>query len=238
MLVLPLAVETSVDPRAATPVTWLVLIVLSGWFLLEQLAGIAARTGWPLLPDAFARGVLWASALGKLYVAESLFEPQQLWTYVGLHAGWWHLISNGIFLAVFGAAFERRVGSIAFLMALAVFAPLTVAPHLLRPDIPLPSLGASGVVSGVMGACWALFRRDRVRCALVYYLIVIVGMVPFRLALRWLVIAYLIQDVLRMVLIPRGAVIYDVQLLGVVIGFALGQAARVLPLPPSRPAAA
>ena len=76
-------------------------------------------------------------------------EPLTLITYMFLHAGWWHLISNMLFLWVFADNVEDAYGHAAFaclyLMSGVVAALLYV---LLGPSSRMRLVGASGAVSG------------------------------------------------------------------------------------------
>ncbi|MBA3361724.1 MAG: rhomboid family intramembrane serine protease [Acidimicrobiia bacterium] len=81
-----------------------------------------------------------------------------------MHAGWLHLIGNMLFLWVFGDNVEHTISRglyvIFYLLAGVVGA---LAQILIDSDSPIPSLGASGAVSGVLGAYLVLFPRNRVR---------------------------------------------------------------------------
>ena len=117
---------------------------------------------------AFAMG--WGVVPGELtHLApvaldyEPVAEPATLVTYQFLHAGWWHLLSNMLFLFVFADNVEDAYGhaSFAFLYLTAgVVAALVYVMLAPRSDMPL--VGASGAVSGVLGAYAVLFPKARV----------------------------------------------------------------------------
>jgi membrane associated rhomboid family serine protease len=80
-----------------------------------------------------------------------------------LHGGWFHLIGNMWFLWVFGNNVEDSMGRVRYLMfyilsGLAAAAAQTLA----NPSSPIPMVGASGAISGVMGAYIVLYPRVRV----------------------------------------------------------------------------
>jgi membrane associated rhomboid family serine protease len=80
-----------------------------------------------------------------------------------LHGGWLHLIGNMWFLWVFGNNIEDSTGKLRFL----VFYLLTgiaaaLAQVAVNPESPIPMVGASGAISGVMGAYIVLYPRVRV----------------------------------------------------------------------------
>jgi membrane associated rhomboid family serine protease len=96
-------------------------------------------------------------------VYDPVAEPVTLITYQFLHAGWWHLISNMLFLWVFADNIEDAYGHAAFaflyLMSGVVAALLYV---MLGPASTMPLIGASGAVSGILGAYVVLFPKARV----------------------------------------------------------------------------
>ncbi len=80
-----------------------------------------------------------------------------------LHAGWWHIGGNLLFLWIFGDNVEDRMGHARFL----VFYLLTgvtaaLAQTWANPESVLPLVGASGAIAGVMGAYLVLFPHSRV----------------------------------------------------------------------------
>ena len=81
-----------------------------------------------------------------------------------MHGGWLHLAGNMLFLWIFGDNVEHRVGHVVFL-AFYVVAGLvaSLAQILVDPESVIPTLGASGAISGVLGAYLVLFPANRVR---------------------------------------------------------------------------
>lgn len=81
-----------------------------------------------------------------------------------MHGGWLHLIGNMWFLFVFGRALESALGHARFLGLFVLSGAVAFAAHaLVNLDATLPVVGASGAVSGVMGAYVVLFPHVRVR---------------------------------------------------------------------------
>nr|WP_208492042.1 rhomboid family intramembrane serine protease [aff. Roholtiella sp. LEGE 12411] len=80
-----------------------------------------------------------------------------------LHGGWWHLISNMIFLWVFGNNIEDRLGHFKYLIFyLACGALAAACQWFIGIDSAIPSLGASGAISGVLGAYIIRFPHARI----------------------------------------------------------------------------
>lgn len=232
MLVVPLGIEAPPGaPEAlprATPATWSAIAALATLFLLERLALAAVAHGWPL-PAGPVAGALWWSASAKLYPDPALFAPWQLWSHALVQAGWWQAVAVLVAIGLAGRAIERWIGSGATALLLAVLAPLAAAVHLLRPGAA-PVVGGAGVAAGLLGAAWALFPTHRVRGALLYYLVVVVGAVRFHLGLRLVVLLFVAQELFRLRLAdPHAAALdlgADVLLAGLVAGLLLGLALR------------
>jgi membrane associated rhomboid family serine protease len=81
-----------------------------------------------------------------------------------LHGGWGHIIGNSIYLWVFGKAVESRMGAMRFLVFYLVCGLVAAASHIaINPTSAVPTVGASGAISGVLGGYLLLFPRARIR---------------------------------------------------------------------------
>ncbi|MEA5513387.1 rhomboid family intramembrane serine protease [Nodularia sp. UHCC 0506] len=90
-------------------------------------------------------------------------EWTTLFTSQFLHGGWWHLISNMVFLWVFGNNIEDRMGHFKYLIFyLACGALAALCQWFISMDSIIPSLGASGAISGVLGAYVIRFPQARI----------------------------------------------------------------------------
>lgn len=80
-----------------------------------------------------------------------------------LHGGWMHLIGNMWTLWIFGSAVEDRMGPFRFAVFYLICGVLASMTHyLFNISSPVPAIGASGAVSGVMGAYAIMFPRARI----------------------------------------------------------------------------
>lgn len=80
-----------------------------------------------------------------------------------LHGGWLHIISNMLFLWVFGDNVEDKVGHLKyFLFYIAVGFIGNSAQILLSAESTVPIIGASGAVAGILGAYYLKFPHSRV----------------------------------------------------------------------------
>ena len=80
-----------------------------------------------------------------------------------LHGGWLHLIGNMWFLWVFGSHIEDAMGSAKFLIFYLISGVASAAVQFLTSlGSPVPTIGASGAIAGIMGAFLILYPRVRV----------------------------------------------------------------------------
>jgi membrane associated rhomboid family serine protease len=87
-----------------------------------------------------------------------------LFTSMFLHAGWMHLGGNMLYLWIFGDNLERVMGHARFLVFYLICGIAAgVAQIMFSGASNIPSLGASGAISGVLGGYLVLFPRNRVR---------------------------------------------------------------------------
>lgn len=86
-----------------------------------------------------------------------------LLTSLFLHGGWLHVIGNMWFLWVFGGSIEDRFGHLRYLLFYLVCgAGAGIAHTLFNLDSRVPAVGASGAISGVLGAYMVLFPGARI----------------------------------------------------------------------------
>lgn len=80
------------------------------------------------------------------------------------HAGFMHIISNMWFLKIFGDNVEDRLGMFGYILLYLLSGLIGgFLQYLLNPASNIPMLGASGAVSGVMGAYMVYFPHHRIR---------------------------------------------------------------------------
>ena len=80
-----------------------------------------------------------------------------------LHGGWLHLLSNMLYLWIFGNNIEDRLGRIGFLLFyLAGGVVAGLAQVAVAPDSTIPTIGASGAIAATLGAYLVLFPRARI----------------------------------------------------------------------------
>jgi membrane associated rhomboid family serine protease len=96
-------------------------------------------------------------------VFNPIAEPFTLLTYMFLHAGWLHLLSNMAFMWVFADNVEDAFGSFGFALFYMLCGIAAALAHVFMvPNSHDPLIGASGAVSGVLAAYLLLYPKARV----------------------------------------------------------------------------
>ncbi|MEN3931506.1 rhomboid family intramembrane serine protease [Microvirga sp. W0021] len=101
-------------------------------------------------------------SLVQQIMGEGSVRLETLLTHTFLHGSWLHLGFNAIWFAAFGAPLARRWGTVWFII-FCILTALTGAlfHYLSQPYSVIPTIGASGVVSGMFGAAaWYVFDRN------------------------------------------------------------------------------
>lgn len=125
-----------------------------------------------------------------------------LFTAMFLHGGFMHLFGNMLFLWIYGDNVEHRLGRVPFLVAyLATGIAATLFHALFDMDSPLPLVGASGAISGVLGFYFLWFPHNQVRVWLFLFPIL---MRVILLPARWVLGFYLFVDNVLPFLVTRG----------------------------------
>ncbi len=136
--------------RRAPVVTWAIIAALVGVWLYQIASGEDVIGALGMVPaELTERG----SAAEYARVVSSMF----------VHAGWLHLLGNAWFLHVFGDNVEDELGRGPFLAFYLASGLGAAATHVvIDPSSPLPMVGASGAIAGVLGAYLLLHPRARI----------------------------------------------------------------------------
>lgn len=107
-----------------------------------------------------------------------------------MHGGFGHLFGNMLFLWIFGDNIENRLGPLRYLAFYLICGIIASMSHvmltsILGMDTYTPSLGASGAISGVMGAYLILFPKRKVNVLLLRFIVAVPAIVTLGL---WIVL--------------------------------------------------
>lgn len=116
-----------------------------------------------------------------------------VFTSMFLHGSWLHLIGNMWFLWVFGNNVEDSMGHFRYLVFYLLTGLAAAGVHVWSAmDSPVPTVGASGAVSGIMGAYLILYPRIRVQTLFIILVFIRIIAVPAWLVLiQWFVLQFL-----------------------------------------------
>lgn len=161
---------------AILAITWVVWIFGQGAFDGLLVAGprngfrlAASVCNWGMVPGELThRAPLgFALPIGP-GIACTIDNYPQNWltpiTSIFLHGSWGHIIGNSLYLWVFGNNIEDSMGRWRFLAFYLITGLVAALAHIaIDPSSPVPTVGASGAISGVMGAYLYLYPRVSVR---------------------------------------------------------------------------
>ncbi len=209
-LFLPYEIE-DLDIRKAPVVTYLLIAVNAAAFIAMLFLGEERR---------------YVALMELGLVPEEWHRVHTFFTSMFLHAGWLHVISNMYFLWLFGRAVEDRLGKArftAFYLAAGVAAALTHIATIPGFFSDLSCIGASGAISGVLGALMVLAPSVRVKCFYLWILFLrpLMGTVTLPAALflgSW----FLIQLLYGLVLSGAAMGVVGVAFWAHIGGFAFG----------------
>ncbi len=216
------------NPTRSTPVVTFILIVMNVVVFLYQLS-------IGLDYSAFAYGLIPAELLGNQpqvlrdpeftrRALEANFDPSwaTIFSSMFMHGSWLHIISNMWFLWIFGNNIEDALGKVKYILFyLACGIGAALAQTFLSANSPIPMVGASGALAGVLGAYLVLFPGSRV-LVLVTAFIITTMQVP-----AWLMLGFwfLLQVINGLVSLgpqaPTGGVAYAAHVGGFVVGWLL-----------------
>ncbi len=191
------------NPTLGTPFVTAALIVMNvvAWVLIQ---GMGSE---PLLSKSVCElGLIPGDFLGRLRPGVSipmseatacvmdaernLYTPL---TSMFLHGGWFHLIGNMWFLWLFGNNVEDSMGHVRYLVFYLLSGLAAAgAQTLVNPNSAIPMVGASGAISGVMGAYIVLYPRVKVHMLVVLgFFITRVAVPAFVMLGYWLLLQVL-----------------------------------------------
>ncbi|NOK57500.1 MAG: rhomboid family intramembrane serine protease [Chloroflexi bacterium AL-W] len=138
--------------RQSWPIVTAVLVVINVLVFFYQVSlGPEIQSfinNWGVVPVDILAGASFITLLTSMF----------------MHGGWAHLIGNMTFLWIFGDNIEDRLGRWKYLGFYLLTGLAASATHIsLNPASSIPSVGASGAISGILGAYIVLFGSNRVR---------------------------------------------------------------------------
>lgn len=218
------------NPTLATPVVTLAIIAVNVVVWLAVQRG-GAEPG--MVRSVCELGLIPGELLGR--VAEGTLvrfgpdlacqigapAPHTVLSSMFLHGSWFHLLGNMWFLWIFGNNVEDSMGRGRFVAFYLLCGVLAAAGHVaMQPGSPIPMVGASGAISGVMGAYLVLYPRVRVHMVLFIVIFITTFTVPAYVMLFYWVFLQVFGGAITLGA-EGGGVAYAAHLGGFVAGAAL-----------------
>ncbi|MDQ2999239.1 MAG: rhomboid family intramembrane serine protease [Chloroflexota bacterium] len=140
--------------RGPSPINIIIIILNFTVFALQVFYGEAFVLRWAFTP---ARLIAFLNGNESPQVLLTIFSA------MFMHGGIAHILGNMLFLWIFGDNIEDQFGHLKYL-AFYLFCGIvaTFTQYGIDPSSPIPNLGASGAIAGVLGAYLLMFPRVRV----------------------------------------------------------------------------
>jgi membrane associated rhomboid family serine protease len=163
-------------------------------------------------------------------LAEPPFAPWlTLLTCIFLHGGWLHFLGNMWFLYIFGDNVEDRLGHFGYLLFYLFCGVGASAAHLLtNSSSPIPTIGASGAIAGVMGAYFLLYPRAMVLSIIPIFFFIEIAVLPAPIFLGVWFLLQFFQGTMAITATPAGGVAWWAHVGGFVVGYAVAAALRTM----------
>lgn len=223
---------------------WVTLVIIGlnivVFLVLQQGGGDSGFTyGWSAIPFEITHGVDLLQPQPVTIDGQPFLVPEApgpnpiqltLLSSMFMHAGWLHLGGNMLFLWVFGDNVEHRARRIPYLLIyLALGVVATLAQVLSSGSSVIPTLGASGAISGILGAYIVLFPTNRITVFLFRFLVQVPAVVAIGI---WIVFQLISGFGATVVSDDSGGVAYLAHIVGFAGGVVVGFLLRTLASPP------
>lgn len=168
------------DDRHLMKPAWVTMVILAANVLLYfyQTTSEAFTLGWSAVPWEITHGKdlvgnVPVNGGGQIGLTESPMPVHlTLLSSMFMHGGLMHLGGNMLYLWIFGDNLEHRFGAFRFLFFYLVSGLVGTFAHIaLAPDSVIPMLGASGAISGILGAYIVLFPWNKVNAIFFYRMV-------------------------------------------------------------------
>ncbi|MCS7171163.1 MAG: rhomboid family intramembrane serine protease [Aquificaceae bacterium] len=162
-----------------------------------------------------------------LVPVELLDRPQTFLTHMFLHGSWLHIIGNLWFLWVFGDNVEDRLGRfrylVFYLLSGAGAALIQTFVSLIFGGANIPMVGASGAISGVLGAYLWLFPHARILALVPIFIFLTFMEIPAVFFIGMWILIQVINGLITLPFAGMGGVAWFAHIGGFVVGYFLAK---------------
>jgi len=213
-------------PRRSFPAMTLLLILANVVVFFYQIS-LSPRAGNALV---MTLGLVPARIQFALTGAHHVTLAQAfvpLFTCMFLHGRWMHIIGNMWFLWIFGGNVEDRFGSLPYLLFYLVCGLGSgISQVIFSWGSNIPSIGASGAISGVLGAYLALFPGSRILTLVPLFIIWFTARIPaFVFILLWFLVQF-VSGIGTLAMANAGGVAWWAHVGGFLVGLLIAMASK------------
>ena len=164
------------NPTVLWPFVTITIILLNVAVFFYELSVLALSPG---LEErlVYQFGVIPATITHHIHGSGN--EYYRILTSMFLHGGFMHIIGNMLYLWIFGNNVEDSMGHFRFLVFYLLTGILAAGAHIaMQPDSTVPTIGASGAISGVLGAYLVLYPQARIKTLVPLFIFFTVTYLP------------------------------------------------------------
>ncbi len=195
--------DVSRQPLRFPIITVLIIAANALVFVLELIAGAPLIDRWSLVPADILAGRHLETILTAMF----------------LHAGWLHILSNMLFLWVFGPEIEDAMGPDRYAAFYLLGGLVASAAQIgADPGSTIPILGASGAIAAVMGAFLITYPGDRIRTLVFIGVFVTIAYIPAIVLIGLWFLSQLFDEIGALASVQTGGIAYLAHIGGAIFG--------------------
>ncbi|MCL4523006.1 MAG: rhomboid family intramembrane serine protease [Acidobacteria bacterium] len=211
-----------INPRSSTPFVVMAVIALNTlvWFYQVSLGQVAGEQ------FIFTLGLV-PARIDDIFTTHAVSVGGALMplvTSMFLHGGWMHVIGNMWFLWVFGDNVEDRFGHDKFFL---FYVACGLGAGLIHTAFnwgsSVPTVGASGAISGVMGAYFVMFPRSKIVTLVPLLVVFFTVQIPAMFFVGYWIVIQFVGGLSSMRTHAQGGVAFWAHIGGFAIGFILAK---------------
>ncbi len=202
------------NPTYSFPFFTVTIIGLNiGIYLVGLFTGNSER--FALLYGAMPSGILTFESPQPIHPGLTIF------TSMFLHGGLFHLAGNMLYLWIFGNNVEDTLGHLKFLLFYLLAGVFAAYSHAIveGPSSNIPMIGASGAISGILGAYLVLYPHARVHTLLFFGFFVQVVRIPALIVIGFWAIIQILNGLITAGIHSQGGVAWFAHIGGFLFGF-------------------
>ena len=201
------------NPTRTFPFVTIGIIVLNIFVFLWQVVSASGMEQVAYSYGAIPHYILSFEKVQPIHPAITIFSA------MFMHGGLFHLGGNMLYLWIFGNNIEDRLGHLRFIVFYLFCGIVSAYAHAITdPDSLMPMIGASGAVSGILGAYLLLFPRATVYTLVFLGFFVTTVKIPALIVIGFWAIVQLINGLISTGVARGGGVAWFAHIGGFLVG--------------------